>query len=340
MNRILNLNRNLVALSIPFALFSLLIILITHSAFTQNNTVVLAITADLLITVPVIYFLLIRKTSIPNTTIVPILLLGLAIGTFFLPSTSQSYLNLFKTWAMPVIELAVVSYIVTKVYRIRKNFKSSRDNSIDFFSVLKQACAEILPKKLIPIFATEVAVMYYGFISWKSKKLNKFEFSYHKKSGTTTFLGSFIFIIFIEAIVVHLLLSRWSEIAAWILTGLSFYTMIQVLGFAKSLSRRPILIHNNTLMLRHGILSEVDIYLKDISAIEVSKKSIKEDKTTVKLSPFGELENHNIIIRLKTENTLLGFYGTKKKFKAIAFYIDTPVEFKESLDKAINLRNV
>ncbi len=337
MTRVLSLNRGPIAVLLTLFLFTTLILISTLSSVALDNTLAFAITADLLITVPVVYFLLIRKTSIPNTTTVPILILGLAIGTLFLPDSSQNYLNLFRTFAMPVIEVAVVSFIIAKVYSIRKRFKENHDTSSDFFFVLKKACEEILPKKLVPIFATEIAVLYYGLINWKKRQFNANEFTYHSKSGTTTLLSSFIFIILVEAIVVHLLLSRWSEIAAWILTGLSLYTVIQVLGFVKSLSQRPFLVGTDRLTLRYGILSEVDINLRHIKSIELSKKPIKVDKTCVKLSPFGELENHNIIIYLNAENTLAGLYGTKKKFKTLALHVDQPKAFKEDLEKVLGV---
>lgn len=335
MNRILSLNRSHIAVLLTLALFAVLILISTLSTAVLNDTLAFAITVDLLITVPILYYLLIRKTSIPNTTTVPILILGLVIGTFFLPESNQSYLNLFKTFAMPVIEVAILTFIIAKVYSIRKRFKSNKDSSVDFFSALKKACAEIIPKKLAPIFVAEIAVIYYGLINWKKRKLTTNEFTYHVKSGTVTLLGAFIFIILIETFVVHLLVSRWSEIAAWILTGLSIYTVLQVLGFAKSLSKRPFEISDNSLLIRYGILAEVDINLRDIAVIELSKKPIKDYKTCIKLSPFGELESHNTVIYLNTPNTLAGMYGTKKEFEALAFYVDQPEMFKENLEKSL-----
>ena len=51
-----------------------------------------------------------------------------------------------------------------------------------------------------------------------------------------------IFSIAIETFAIHLLLLKWSETAAWILTGISIYTAIQVFGLAKSITQRPIVI--------------------------------------------------------------------------------------------------
>ena len=75
--------------------------------------------------------------------------------------------------------------------------------------------------------------------------------------------------------------------------------------------------------------------LKEIDSIEISSKDVELNKETRKLSFLGELESHNVIIRLKNENTLIGLYGIKKKFKVLALYIDDKNEFKNQIDNAL-----
>jgi len=65
-------------------------------------------------------------------------------------------------------------------------------------------------------------------------------------------------------------------LAAWMLTILSIYTGFQLLAFAKSFSKRPILIENNTLYLRYGIMSNAEIEIKNIKSIEISEKPLEE----------------------------------------------------------------
>lgn len=335
MNRILIQNRNVVSFGIPLVLFGALIYIMKSSFLPGNDILNFAISVDLLVTVPLVYFLLVRKTTIPKTTVIPVIVVGLLLGTHFLLQDGQTYLNLFKTWALPVIEISILTFIVFKVRRAIKKYKRFQGLTPDFFTALKNICYEILPKKLVIPFATEVAVIYYGFINWKNRTINKNEFTYHKKSGTPALIGAIIFLIGIETFVFHLLLSKWSLTAAWIFSGISIYTAIQMFGFARSLSNRPISINEKYLSLRYGILTEVDITLSDIESIELSKKPIEQGGLTKKLSPFGELESHNVIITLKEENTLTGIYGIKKKFKAIGLHIDEPTEFKEKINNAL-----
>jgi hypothetical protein len=335
MNGTLSLQRNLLIFGIPLTLLGLLVLFIKYAFPTGNDTLALAFSIDLLFTIPLIYFLLIRQTTIPKTTVVPFMLVGLFLGLYLLPEESQTYLSLFQTWGLPVIELSVIAFIVWKVRRAVKKYDELKDQSVDFYTGLKRTCQEILPKKLVLPFATEVAVFYYGFLRWKSKQVKENEFTYHKESGAPALFGVLILIIGIETIVFHLLLGLWSDLAAWMLTALSLYTAIQVVGFARSLSQRPITIHDDTLYLRYGILNEAEIDLADISLIELSHKSLEKGPFTKTLSPLGELVSHNVILHLKNEYVLTGLYGIRRKFNVIGLHVDEPLKFQLYLNNSL-----
>lgn len=335
MNGTIPINRNLINFGIPLLLLGILILLMKSSFLNGNDTLNFAITADLLLTVPFVYFLLIRKSKIPNTTVIPVMIIGLLVGSYFLPQESQTYLSIFKTWALPVIEISILTFVIIKVRRTVKTYKELKSATPDFYDSLKKGCGEILPKKLVLPFATEVAVFYYGFINWKTRETNDDEFTYHKKSGTPALFYAFILIIAVETVALHFLLARWSIVAAWILTALSVYAAIQVFGFAKSLSKRPISINKYSLTLKYGILNEVDIPFSDIDKVELSRKSLEKEELTKTLSPLGELESHNVIIHLKKENELVGLYGMKKRFNLLGLHIDEPKEFNERMKNAL-----
>lgn len=221
MNRTIPLNRNLIRFGIPLGLLAILILLLKSSFLHGNNTLSLAVTADLLLTVPLVYYLLIRKSQIPKTTVIPVMVLGLVIGSYFLPKESQTYLDLFRNWALPIIELSVLTFVIVKVRKAIHTYKELKNKTPDFYDTLKNVCNEILPRQLVLPFATEVAVFYYGFIHWKKRKTNSNEFTYHEKSGTPSLFLGLIVVIGIETIVLHFLLAKWNIVFAWVLTGLS-----------------------------------------------------------------------------------------------------------------------
>lgn len=335
MNRTIHTNRNLINFGIPLALLGTLILLMKYSFLNGNDTLNFAITVDLLLIVPLVYFLLIRKSEIPNTTVIPVMIIGLLVGSYFLPQQSQTYLSIFKTWALPVIEISALIFVIIKVQGAIRKYKALKGSTPDFFNALVNTCQEILPKRLVLPFATEVAVFYYGFINWKTREIRENEFTYHKKSGTPALFYAVILIIAVETVAIHFLLIQWSSVAAWILTALSIYTAIQVFGFAKSLSKRPISINKDSLTLRYGILNEVEIPLSNIDKVELSKKSLEIKGLTRTLSPLDETESHNVIISLKEENELIGLYGIKKKFNVLGLHIDEPKEFSERIENAL-----
>jgi len=121
MNKTINLQKNLIIFGIPFLIIGLIIFIAKSQLFINNsNNLATGITFDLLLTVPFIYFLLIRKTNIPKTTVIPFLILGIVISSIILPSENQYYLNLFKTWVLPIVEISILSFVI---YNVRKGIK-------------------------------------------------------------------------------------------------------------------------------------------------------------------------------------------------------------------------
>jgi len=333
MQKKIDSHRYFLIFGIPVLSIASLVFLASTQAFTLHlDALSIGITIDLLITVPLLYFLLIRKTKIPKTTVLPCLILGMILCTMVLPTENQQYLNLFKTWVFPVIELLVISYVVYNVRKAVQAYQQKKDGRLDFFSTLKKTCYEILPKGAVIPVVTEIAVFYYGFFYWKKRVLRENEFSYHKNSGSITLLVALLLIIAVETVTLHVLLAKWSTAAAWILTFLSIYSGFQIFGFLRSMPKRPIQIESDKLLLRYGIMTEATIALKDIERIEISSKDLELDKETRKLSILGALESHNLILHLKQENTLIGLYGIQRNFKRLALYIDETAAFKNRID--------
>jgi len=336
MNIDLKLQKNLIIFGIPLLIVGIMVAIAKSPIFIANpNSLSIGITFDLLLTVPLVYFLLIRKTSIPKTTLVPFLIFGVIICSFILPIEHQNYLSLFKIWVLPVVELSILSFVIFNVRKGIKRFRLNKNESFDFFTTLKSTCYEILPRGIVMPVVTEMAVFYYGFLNWRKRELKNNEFTYHKDSGTIALLIVVIFIVAIETFVIHILVQRWNNTVAWILTFLSIYSAIQILGLLRSMPKRPISIENAKLYLRYGIMNETTIEFNNIESVELSSKDIVSTKGTRRLSILGELESHNLVIRLKEENILYGLYGIKRKYKVLALYVDNKEEFQNQVNKYI-----
>ena len=332
----MTLQRKILLFSFLILSFLSLYVLANSSLYTsQTLKLSKAITFDVLLTIPLVYYFLIRKTTVPKTSIIPVIIIGVLLATYIIPKENQDLLNAFKNWALPIIELSVFTFLVFKIVKARKAFKKNSVAHSDFFTILKETYSTILPKRIVPFFITEISVFYYGFICWRKQKLSKKEFTYHKESGSVTLLIVFLFLIAIETLAFHLLISSWNETFAWVLTGISIYSGVQIFGFLKSMLNRPVIITKTQLLLRYGIMKETIIDIKDISTIELSSKDFDPNENIQKLSLLGNLESHNIIINLNRINYITGLYGSKKAFERIAISIDQVTKFKSMLESNI-----
>lgn len=335
----LRIPHNYLVFGLPLLMIAAIVVLSTTAVFKENVELFsLGVSFDLLITIPLVYFILIRKTQIPKTTLVPLLVSALIIGKYIIPGEYHYYLDLFETWGLPVLEISVLGFVIFKVHQAIRKFQLNKEDDTDFYSLLKKTCKGLFPKPFVIPVVTEIAVFYYGFLSWKKRPLRTNEFQYHKESGSISLLAVLIFLIIIETIVLHILLALWSNTVAWILSLLSAYSLIQIFGFMRSMSMRPFIIGKDKLYLRYGIMNEAVVEIKDIEAIEISSKDIELNSDTKKLSFLGSLESHNLILRMKKRNTLTGLYGRKSTFKTLVLHMDEKHRFKEQIEASANFK--
>ena len=311
---------------LPFALPLLLIAGIawlTQSPYFQRQpeALSLGIIVDLILTIPLVYFFLIRKKNIPNTTIIPFVMAGVVLASWLIPSPHPFYLDRINTWAIPLLEGMVLLIVIRKVRTASQHYRAQAAEIPDVFTALKEAAKSVVPGRLSILLATELAVLYYGFFSWKKRILVKHEFSYHQNSGATALFVTLIFLVLVEASVLHLLLQQWSNTVTWILSAISLYSALQLFGMVRSLGQRPIAIEEGALILRYGMLSEAIIPLENITKVERIRTFAVPTPT---LSPLGEWEELNVVIHLKETATLHQLYGFKKTFDSLAFHVDEP----------------
>ena len=332
------LNPQLLVFGIPILLIASMVLLAQSAWFMQNpNTISTAITLDLLLTLPLVYFLIIRKKDIPKFTVVSVFVVGIALASFILPENHQSLLSQVKTFVLPVLELGIISIIIVKARKTVRHFRLQKEEDVDFFTAIKHACREVLPARISTVMATEVAVLYYSLSSKKLQDLKPNEFSYHEKSSVHLILFTFMGLALMETLLVHFLVQMWSHKVAWILTFLSVYTCFQLFALVRSMSQRPIFIDHKAgnLELRYGFFSEATIPLDDIEQVVLSSRSLPDEAEMVQLSPLGMLDSYNLIIHLKNHQTLHGFYGNKKTFKAIGVFLDEKEHFRDIIKTAI-----
>jgi hypothetical protein len=305
---------------------------ITITTVYKNNSDLLSygILTDLLFTSPLIYFFIIRKSNISKLTILRVLLLGILVSGFILNSEKLELLGVLKKWVSPLIEIFLFVFIFHKFRLVNSAAKTQNATKVDFLIHCRNLFGILLSNtKAGNVLASEIAIMYYAFFG-KLNNQEKNNFTSYKENGILALLYALLMVLIIETITMHFVFALLNSLFAWILTGLSLYTCLQLFAHIRAIKLRPIKIENNILELRMGLAADASISLSNIKSIEVTTTDCL--KTNAEhISLFKTFESHNICIELNHPTEIIKIFGIKKHSSTILLFVDNPAEFKNTL---------
>jgi hypothetical protein len=299
-------------------------------------TVSLAILADLLITAPLIYLLLIRNTNVSKLTVFRVFIIGMLLAGMMLNTAAIPALQIIKKWVSPVLEATLIFFVARKFYVANKETRLRQHDKPDFLthcrSVLKKVTGN---EKISNALSSEIAVFYYAFIARKEKNIDGVaRFSSYKENSVILFLVTFLCLFLIETTGVHFLLMLWNKTVAWIISGLSIYACLQLFAHIRAIKARPIRIGHENLKLAMGLAADCSISFNNILRVEMTK-SKSADPKAVKIALIKGLESHNFIISLKEPVEVIKMFGIKRKASTILFFADKPAEFLHALNAGL-----
>lgn len=320
------------------AIFILFAALVALTAFVsavwipsapQPALLAAAVAIDLLITVPVaFYFLVARRYSLSLLAFAPVIGAGWLIAYLVLPEGHRSPLLVAEAGVL-VFEIAIVAWIARKVW---KAAKSPGDELEDPLSRLRRFAGETVGiRRLGSVAGTELAVLFYSLFSWRSRPIvpeGAAAFTYHKKSGQVAITLVLLFLIAAETVVAHYVISLWSASLAWVITALSVYGGLWILGDLRASVLRPVLIAGDSILIKAGLRYDAEIPIDLVKGIERVKP---EEGPLVSTALFGEATLWIVLNEtLQTEGVL----GFRAEFRAIGFSPDDPAAFEDALESA------
>jgi len=299
-----------------------------------------AVLIDLTLVVPLLYYAcVIRAGRAPFISIAPLVLLGCAVASIALPAAaSRDYLQRIKYLAA-LPELLIVGYLFIKARQTWQSYPRADEASGDFVDRLRFICRGSLGEHVLAeVFVSELAMLYYAFFSWRARPpvlpAQTLSFSYHKKSGWAAILAALLIIITTESFVTHYFIQKWSSVAAWLLSALSVYCVVWLVGDYRAMCLRPIYFDEEALYLRQGLRWSARIPLCSIERIEVAglnnvRQSAPDYFRAVAL---GEPD---FFIVLKEVVVADGIFGLKKRFRQAGVSVDESQLFAEKLSEHI-----
>lgn len=291
-----------------------------------------ALTVDLVIILPVLYFaLIVRPRRWPWITVIPFTLLC-AYGTaWLLPLDHQVPLKSLHLLAAP-IELGLLALIGWKASRMVRRFREgSRMGSSDFPERLRRAAVDIVgAPRVAEILASEISILYYGLTSWfHPVEESTSTFTVHRKDSYGTLVVGILTVMGVEIIPVHLLANHLSgSLLAWTLTLLTLYGALWIVGDYQALKLRPMTVGASGLGFRLGLRWEALIPWDQVISFRRLNVSEKPGKNAVTLVTVGQPV---FVLETRNEITFRGIYGFRRKSHRLYFAVDQKEAFEEAV---------
>jgi len=297
-----------------------------------NHLVPYAACFDMTVVVPALYYILVVRRGIQTIASLLLLILVCLVRAFFVAPT--------VIHGEFVLIGAEVGIIVLICLRIREGMRAAKDipGTGDPLQQIVAACKAIIPVSQAAHFmASELAVFYYAFFSWRPRasRTDARTFTTHTKGGHASVLIVLACLMPIEAPILHVLLARWNKTAAWIFTALGIYGFLWTIGLARSLMLRPVVVADSGLEMNKGFLWLVRAPWSDILAV-------KRVGATASVSSPGFLNlavggTPDFVVDLAQPVTAQGPFGIRKRVTAIGLSIDEAQDFQKSLDSKLLL---
>ncbi len=284
---------------------------------------VIALPLDFMVGIPLgFYLLVIRPRKLTLLSVIPVIWVGYGLSVFTLGSADAGVLPYLLAALVPV-ELAIA---VRECLRLAKVYKSTRKSSADPMAWFKETMLYLVRKDApASMAAAELSVWYYALFSWRKKPYvlpGEKAFSYHNAGGYMNMMLGLALAFPVEIVGVHILISQWSIAAACIVTALSVYATIWLIGDARARVMRPVAIGDDLVRLECGIQMEALIPLSTIERVSLNINDVcnfpKEDKLN-----FGAFYKADIWIITKHPVSVRTLTGIKQ-VRAIGMSIDDP----------------
>lgn len=297
------------------------------AAGTDSLIVASALSLDLTVVVPgLVFVLLVRAKRTPWIVIVPTLAFGYLVASAVIPKQDQAVLEVIRLLVVPG-EFCVIVYLL---WRARRAFSVTANNDGDFATRFRSAAREVLRSRIpADILTTEISILYYAFRWRRDRKLDPNAFTVHRRVCYFAVVIGLLIVIAVETVSIHVLLSRWSTSVAWIVTCLSIYAGVWLIGDYRAMSARPIRVTATHLLLRVGVRWECDIPIGSIDRVEqIGGLKAGTGSNALKASLLGQ---PNVRIQLNDPIEVVGMYGIRKRVREIVLTVDGAAEFCDFL---------
>ncbi len=298
---------------------------VVHSPAFAQNPAMLAMAASFDLTVGVTaayWFLVVRPGHAALRSALPVFIASVAAAALTLPVGYRYLVRDIRYLGIPV-ELAVMALIIVGVRRTHQQLAAA-GAELDVPERIRAALGgSSMRSRIADIMAMEAGLLFYAVASWRRKPfvpVGARAFSYHKASAFAAVLYTLVFASVVEACAVHFLLRAIAPRLALAVLAVSVFGAVWLLGFARSVQLRPVLVTRDYLRVRTGVQWSLDIPRDQIAKIEYGRVKAPAKGTPGYLRAV--LGTPNVLLDLREPLTAHGPYGMTRVVQRVGLVID------------------
>lgn len=299
----------------------------------QPDVLGLAVTVDLTIGVPLLFFfLVVRRYHLTPLAVVPVFVLSVIAANALVPPAGQGTLRVIE-YALPVVELTVFAILAYKVRGIVRAYRRLRPPAVYAQDALEAALRQELGNaQVISLLTTELILLSLAVAGWFLKFTPRppvqAVFTTQRRSGHGLILGFVMFILLLETVALHVVVSHWSTTVAWVLTFGSLYALVWLIGDFHAVRLQPIVLTADALHVRCGLRWRATIPWSQIEQVRRAKADDRNRKDTVNAAVMGE---PRLIVVCREPVVAVGLLGRRRVVSRVGLTVDDEQGFVERL---------
>ena len=268
----------------------------------------IAVAADLTLTAAALFWLLaVRPGHAKPAALIRVLVLGLAAARLLVGLRALGVIAI-------AVEAAITITLIVRGRRVVRELRALRREGHGLAAALDIALRAAIPVPLLAsVLATEIATVWLALTGWFRSAPGGF--TMHRRSGVVLILGVLSVLSVIEAVAMHLILIRVAPTLAIVLSALSAYGLIWLIGSAHAVRLTPLRFTPAGVVIERGALRRVTVPRDAIASAAPIAIGVSD---AIDLS----YTDPNVLLTLHTPVEVHGPFGRRRSSSKLLLSID------------------
>ena len=217
-----------------------------------------------------------------------------------------------------VVDLVLLALAAVQLRRVVARVRGRAPGESRVTALEEALVGVFRSRALASLIATELAALALAIGGWFRRAPEGY--SMHRGTSYLAIIGVIVFLATVEGVGAHLLLARASTIAAWVVSGLTAYSLLWLIGDAQAVRLSPLRVTDTELVIVKGLRWRVAVPRDAIEAVHAIEARVEG---ALDLS-LGE---PNVLLELRAPVRAHGLLGRVRAADRVMLSIDDRERF-------------